>query len=201
MATENKVLMQQAREALKGKWGLAIGGYFLYTLIAVLVNIPEDVGWLLWLIISGPMSIGLATFSLSLARGEETSVSKLFIGFHEFWRAFVANFLVGLFTLLWMLLLIIPGIIAALAYSQTFFILADDKAIGARDAIRKSKAMMDGNKWKFFLLGLRFLGWALLCVLTLGIGFLWLIPYMHVSLAKFYEDVSKKPAETKAAQD
>jgi uncharacterized membrane protein len=67
--------------------------------------------------------------------------------------------------------------------------LADDNSIKAMEAIDKSKKMMDGYKWKYFCLGLRFLGWALLCILTLGIGFLWLMPYMQVSMAKFYDDV------------
>ena len=62
------------------------------------------------------------------------------------------------------------------------------------DALRKSKEMMDGYKWKYFCLGLRFIGWALLCVLTLGIGILWLSPYVQVSYAKFYEDVKNNQA-------
>jgi uncharacterized membrane protein len=93
------------------------------------------------------------------------------------------------FIILWMLLLIIPGIIAALSYSMTFYIIADDETMDAMEAIDKSKAMMDGYKWKYFCLALRFVGWALLCLLTLGIGFFWLMPYMQVTNAKFYEDV------------
>ena len=187
--------MQQAREALKGKWGLAIGGFFLYAVILVIASAPKHVGGIISLLISGPMMVGLATFSLALARREETSVSKLFVGFSEFVRALCTYLLVMLFILLWALLLIIPGIIASFAYSQTFVILVEDKNISAREAIRKSKAMMDGNKKKFFFLSLRFLGLAFLCIFTLGIGLLWLIPYMHVTLAKFYEDVSRKGAE------
>ena len=98
------------------------------------------------------------------------------------------------FVFLWALLLIIPGIIAAIAYSQTFYILAEDDTIGSMDALRKSKEMMIGYKWKYFCLGLRFIGWALLCVLTLGIGFLWLSPYIQVSYAKFYEDLKTNQA-------
>jgi len=94
-----------------------------------------------------------------------------------------------LFVFLWSLLLIIPGIIASLAYSMTFFILADEPELGASDALAKSKRMMRGYKWKYFCLNLRFIGWAILCVISLGIGFLWLIPYMQISYAKFYEDV------------
>ena len=88
-----------------------------------------------------------------------------------------------------MLLLIVPGIIAAYSYSMTFYILAEDKSISALDAIRKSKEIMKGNKWKLLCLSFRFFGWMLLAILTLGIGFIWLIPYMSVSFATFYDDI------------
>ena len=91
-----------------------------------------------------------------------------------------------------MLLLIIPGIIAALSYAMTYYIIVDNESIGALEAIRQSKEMMRGNKWKLFCLGLRFFGWSLLCLLTLGIGYLWLIPYMAISFAKFYGDISSQ---------
>jgi uncharacterized membrane protein len=92
-----------------------------------------------------------------------------------------------------MLLLIIPGIIAAISYSMTFYILADDNSLTAMEAIDKSKAMMEGYKLKYFYLSLRFLGWALLAILTFGIGFLWLAPYMMVASAKFYDDIKNTP--------
>ncbi|GHT57847.1 hypothetical protein FACS18945_2990 [Bacteroidia bacterium] len=95
----------------------------------------------------------------------------------------------------WSLLLIIPGIIAAISYSMTFYIIADDPAISAMDAINKSKKMMYGYKMKYFCLSLRFLGWALLCILTLGIGFLWLMPYIQVTFAKFYDDLKAANTE------
>jgi len=98
-----------------------------------------------------------------------------------------------LFILLWTLLLIVPGIIAAISYSMTFFILADDPSIGAEAAIEKSKRMMDGYKLKYFYLCLRYFLLILLCILTLGIGFLWLTPYMHVGFAKFYDDIKGEP--------
>jgi uncharacterized membrane protein len=101
----------------------------------------------------------------------------------------------SLFILLWCLLLIVPGIIAFISYSQTYFILADDNTIGAIEAIEKSKAMMYGYKWKFFRLSLRLAGLGLLCILTLGIGFLWLLPYARVVMAKFYDDVKSDGEE------
>jgi uncharacterized membrane protein len=69
------------------------------------------------------------------------------------------------------------------------YIIADTDTIGPLEAITKSKEMMRGNTWKLFCLYFRFFGWALLCILTAGIGFLWLVPYMQVCMAKFYDDV------------
>jgi uncharacterized membrane protein len=87
------------------------------------------------------------------------------------------------------ILALIPSIRAALAYSQTFFILSDHPDTRARDAIRQSKQMMNGFKWKLFCLGFRFIGWVLLAILTCGIGILWVYPYMAASNAHFYDDV------------
>jgi uncharacterized membrane protein len=189
MSTANTELMQQARESLAGKWGQAIGVLVVYMLMMIAIQIIPMAGAIISLLIGGPMAIGLATFSLALARNEDANINQLFEGFNKFGLALAAYFLMFVFIILWMLLLIIPGIIAAISYSMTFYIIADEDSMDAMDAIDKSKAMMDGYKWKYFCLGLRFLGWALLCVLTLGIGFLWLMPYMQVTNAKFYEDV------------
>ncbi len=87
------------------------------------------------------------------------------------------------------LLIIIPVVLAQLRYSMTYFVMADDPDVDALDAIRRSTQMMRGNKWKFFCLQCRFIGWSLLCLLTLGIGFLWLTPYFWTSVARFYEDL------------
>ncbi len=189
MNTENVVLMRMARESLKGKWGLAIGGFVVYMLICLSLQLIPIAGPIASLIIMGPLVLGLSIFSLAISRNQEAKLEQIFQGFNNFGTALGAYLLMLLFVLLWTLLLIVPGIIAALSYSLTFYILADDNSIGAMDAIKKSKKMMDGYKWKYFCMGLRFLGWAILCVFTLGIGFLWLMPYMQVSLAKFYDDV------------
>jgi len=189
MKTENKILMKQARESLAGKWGLAVGTFTVYMLIGLIINKIKHVGPIISLIVSGPLVVGLCVFSLSISRNKEARLEQIFEGFKKFGRALAAYLLVALFTVLWGLLLVIPGIIAALSYSQTFYILADDENINASDAIEKSKKMMYGYKWKLFCLGLRFFGWLLLSVLTVGIGFLWLFPYIQISMAKFYDDV------------
>lgn len=189
MVKENKELTQQALESLNGKWGLAVGTFLVYMLITAGIQRVPVIGYIASLLISGPLALGIAIFSLTLSRKKKARLEQLFDGFQNFGTALLTYLLMVVFIILWMLLLIIPGIIAAIAYSQAFYILAEDNSIGAMDALKKSKEMMDGYKWKYFYLCLQFLGWALLCVLTFGIGFLWLLPYAQVSYAHFYEDI------------
>lgn len=181
----NKEIMKNAREALEGKWGLAIGGMALYLLISGTASNLFPVS----LIIMGPLALGVSIFTLKYYRREETAIENLFEGFKNFSNSLVAYLLMTLYILLWTLLLIIPGIIAAISYSQTMYILADNPELKGSEALKKSKEMMQGNKWKYFCLGWRFFGWLLLSILTLGIGFFWLMPYMQVSYAGFYEDL------------
>jgi uncharacterized membrane protein len=128
-------------------------------------------------------------------------MDMLFAGFQNFGNALGAYLLSGLFIFLWSLLLIVPGIIAGFAYSQILFLLADDRTLGPMDAIRKSKQMMEGHKWRLACLQFRFFGWGLLCLLTCGIGFLWLIPYYNATMARFYDDLKVQVhAQTQAPQ-
>ena len=92
------------------------------------------------------------------------------------------------------LLLIVPGIILALMFSQTEYILKDDKQISATDAMKKSVEMMKGHKAELFWLLLSFIGWFILCCLTLGFGFIFLIPYFNSALAHYYEDLKAENA-------
>lgn len=194
MKTSNVELMKMAEESLSGKWGLAIGTFFGYFIIFAAIQVSSQIfpfGGLISILISGPLSLGIAIFSLNLSRDKILQPDQIFDGFKNFGTSVGAYLLIGIFTVLWTLLFIIPGIIAALSYSMTFYIIADDDSIGPMDAIDKSKEIMDGYKWKYFCLNLRFFGWALLCILTFGIGFLWLIPYIKVSVAHFYDDIKK----------
>jgi len=214
MVTSNKDLMKQARESLSGRWGLAVGTFFVYMLIfgiiggiSVAIVGPPDYSAGLGvgrsniviniavLLLGGAFMFGLATFSLAIARKESAKLEMIFYGFKHYGKTLGLYLLITLFTLLWMLLLIIPGIIAAISYSLAFFLMADDPTIGMMEAIDKSKKMMYGYKWKYFCLGLRFIGWILLGILSFGIGFLWIVPYIQISFAKFYDDVKANAAE------
>lgn len=200
MAKENSLLVQEAKESLNGKWGLAIGTYLVYMLIVGVVififsftpYVGDYAASIVTLLIGGPFALGIAIFALSISRNQDASLNQIFQGFNYFGKAFYLNLLIGIFTFLWMLLLIVPGIIKALSYSMAFFIFADDGAKAPMNVIYESKKMMYGYKGKLFCLYLRFFGLLLLCILTLGIGFLWLLPYMQVTMAKFYEDVKMR---------
>ncbi|RLD68156.1 MAG: hypothetical protein DRI84_00445 [Bacteroidetes bacterium] len=185
--TENHEIRDHALNVLSSQWGIAIGTFLVYTLILMVTQFIPIIGAVGSLIIGGPLLLGLSIFSLKLSRKQFVRIEQLFEGFQNFATALGAYLLMVLFTLLWMLLLIIPGIIASISYAQTFYIIAEDETIGPMDAIDKSKKMMYGYKWKYFLLNLSFIGWILLSIMTLGIGFLWLIPYMQVSRARFYD--------------
>lgn len=189
MLTMNRDLMVQAREALRGRWGLAVGGNVIYLILGVLIQGIPLVGWIGGLIIGGPLLLGLAGFFLAFSRKQEAKLSQLFDGFQNFPRALIAYILMVLFISLWTLLFIIPGIVAALSYSQTFFLLAENPQMEGLDVLRKSKALMRGNRWKLFCLFWRFFGWCLLGILSLGIGFLWIMPYIQTTMARFYDDL------------
>ena len=105
---------------------------------------------------------------------------------------FTVNFVCDLFISLWTLLLIVPGIIKSLSYSMTVYIAIDDPKIGTLDAITKSRQMMNGYKWKLFCLNLSYIGWILLCILTLGILSFWVDPKMHQAQYQFYLNIKDK---------
>jgi len=189
--TENRILMTQARNSLKGQWGTAVSAFIVYMFIAIFLQAFFAIGAL---IIDGPIFLGLAIFSLSLSRLQEAKVSQIFDGFNRFGAALGAFFLIMIILIVGFVLLIVPGIIAIYAVAMTYFVIADDPDIGAWGAIKRSNELMRGNKWKYFCLYLRFIGWFILSILTLGFGFLWVAPYLMVSSAKFYDDIMQKEA-------
>ncbi|MBN1995930.1 DUF975 family protein [candidate division KSB1 bacterium] len=190
--TENAVLTQRARESLKDQWGMAVGTVVVYYLVFFGISLVPFLGSIASIIIAGPMVLGLALFFLSIVRkNPPAKLEQIFQGFNNIEKTLPAYLLQMIFIFLWSLLLFIPGIIAAYSYSMMFYIIADNPEIGALEAITRSKQMMNGNKWKLFCLSLRFLGWAILCIFTFGIGFLWLLPYILTSYVHFYEDLLK----------
>ena len=96
-------------------------------------------------------------------------------------------FLRSVYIFLWSLLFIIPGIIKAYEYLMIPYILAEDPDIDSKEAFAMSKQMMDGNKWKAFVLRLSFIGWIILSVFTCGIlSIFYVNPYIFMTEAELY---------------
>ncbi len=202
LAPTHTSLRTKARESLRGNWGLAIGVCVVYMLISIAASalgwVDEKTNFLsaiASLVIGGPLILGIAIVFLKLARAEDPQFKMLFDGFKNFGTALGTYLLMLLFIFLWTALLFVPGIIAALSYSMSFYILADNPDIGPREAIRRSKEMMRGHKGRIFMLGLSFFGWILLGYLSLGIGFLWIGPYMQTTFCHFYVDIRSRQGE------
>lgn len=176
---------------LSENWGTAIVVFLLNALIVGIAS-STAVGGLL---LSGILGVGLASFYLSLMRSQPFKIETMFDGFRE---NVVGNLLAGvlvyLFTFLWSLLFVIPGLVKSYSYSMTFYILKDHPEMSATDAITESRKMMNGNKWRLFCLDLSFIGWYLLSILTLGILALWISPYNMMARAEFYESLKPQPA-------
>jgi len=143
-------------------------------------------------ILGGTVRLGYATYLLKqYDRQESKGVGELFSQFDRFGDGFCLAFLSGLYVFLWMLLFIIPGIVASYRYAMAPFIMAENPGMTASQAIDASKELMDGHKAELFFLDLSFLGWMLLNVFTLGIGSFWLNPYMNAARAAFYRRISR----------
>lgn len=139
------------------------------------------------LLIGGAIELGLKRYNLDLlTRENPPAFATLFSRFSIWGRAFGLRFMTALLTFLWSLLFIVPGIIASYRYALAPYLLAENPDMGVMEAIARSKELMNGNKWRLFCLQLSFIGWNLLCVLTLGIGYLWLTPYQNAAEAAFY---------------
>lgn len=161
-----------AKNALKGKWGIAIGVLFIYFIINSAVGfIPEDYYWL-YILVSIffvlPLSVGYSWFHLEVKRDPNPKIATLFSSFKDnYVRNLLTYVLVTVFITLWALLLLIPGIIKSLAYSMTFYILRDNPNMSSLQAITESRRLMNGKKKNLFFLCLSFLGWYIIPIVLI----------------------------------
>ncbi len=156
---------------------------------SLLSGIP-GVGFL----IAPAMSLGLCTVFLNITYGKRAELNDLFSGFQNFGRALWLNIQIAVFTYLWSLLFVIPGIIKGLSYSMAFFVLSDHPEMTASQALNESKRIMEGHKMELFILELSFVGWYLLASFTFGLSLLHTIPYQNTVLANFYNTIKGAPA-------
>ena len=184
---ENSELRAIARSQLQGGWLAAVGMCLIYSIILG-ASSSVVIGQL---VLGGPLLLGFTGYYMKKARGESVELENLFDGFKLFSSSFLLYLLNSIYVILWTCVFIVPGIVKSLSYSMAFYILRDNPDIGATEAITRSRKMMAGYKGKLFCLYLSFIGWSFLCCLSFGIGFLWLIPYISLSVANFYEDLKQ----------
>lgn len=198
-----------SRQQLKGAWGKMALAIFVYSLITIFsqfifseygfyIPVLDIIITIAVLVTAGPFALGLTGYFLKRIRGQEIFVKNIFDGFKRFLPSLALAFFTTLFVFLWSFLLIVPGIIKSFSYSMAFYIMYDNPDMKPLDAIRKSQLMMKGYKGKLFMLYLSFFGWCLLAVLTLGIGYFWITPYMCLAVGNFYENL--KQAQEKSTE-
>jgi len=188
-------LRAEARDLLRGQWNACALMMFIFTALSGSISLIFGVGNTqflsspLSLLVGAPLNLGITAIFLKLYQGQSFQYEEIFHGFRDFSRAVISALLISVYVILWSILLIVPGIIAALGYSMTFFILAENPNLSATEAMALSKQMMDGHKTELFMLSLSFIGWFFLSLFTFGIGIFWLAPYVDMSYTIFYHRV------------
>jgi len=163
-------------------------GAVTYLMVIAIVLVVAQV------IIGCVVMVGYAKYNMDLMDGEEGKMNTLFDYFPQWKTMVAAGLLQALYTFLWMLLFIIPGIVAMYRYAMTNYILAENLEMGANEAIDASKKLMDGNKWRMFCLDFSFIGWSILANLVPVIGNIVLLPYTSAARAAFYRDITRPMA-------
>ena len=138
------------------------------------------------------LTVAYAYYILSFVRGKRLELKDVIDFMKKHWLiAFLASLLTGLIIIGCSLLLVVPGIIAAIGLSYYEEVCADNPDMKALDIVKKSWEMTKGHKMELFVLGLSFIGWSLVATFTLGILYIWLAPYMTVTFTLFYEQIKK----------
>lgn len=188
---------RRAREALEGN---IFGNTWLFMVLVVLVTgAILSVSGIIFigpLLLIGPISIGICSYTLHVVRNTEkkNKIDPLLDGFRgSVGNSILVGLLATIFTALWSLLFIIPGIVKAIAYSQCYFIALEHPEYDASTCITESRKMMNGHKWEYFCLQFSFIGWMIVGSFCLGVGTLWVSAYMNAANAAFYEDLKNQP--------
>lgn len=164
-------------------------------IIALVASVGGVLGFVSF-ILGGTVQLGYCKFLLSQHDGQPHSLSDLFSQFERFGTGFAQAFLRGLYVFFWSLLFVFPGIVKSFSYAMTPFLLAEYPELTANQAITLSRKIMNGHKLDLFFLSLTFIGWSLLNILTLGIGSLWLNPYVNATWAAFYRQLQEETKYT-----
>lgn len=196
-----KEIKRKARETIDGNlWNfwkpylVIIGIELLLSFFTTpLIGDNERLGAIINIICNlflAPLGMGATYYVLKMVRKEEFSMSDLTCFMKKAWPIIMLSITVSVLTMLWTLLLVIPGIIAAISYIMSSYVFMDGED-DPMECISKSKEMMKGHKMEYFLFVLSFIGWIIIGALTLGIGYIYIIPYYSVSIVTYYDELKK----------
>ena len=180
-------LKRQAKAAMAGGWPMAI----VATIIVLAISCIA--GWVVVgsLIVGGPLMYGFYAYIEKQMDTRSDDLNLLFSGFkNRFLDTFLAGLVMQILVAVGFILLVVPGIILSCGLSMTYMIMLDNPQISGIDALKASWEMMKGHKWEYFVLGLSFLGWLLLCVITLGLASFYVIPYIYATNVAYYRRIS-----------
>lgn len=206
----NQYYKNEALSALRGNWANALVATIIFIALALFfssndainsyyqrVVINPFIGYSLTFIsmfVLLPLAVGYSnSMRVLLETGDNRLTNNSFsLGFGNWLHVVWGMVLSTIYIFLWTLLLIIPGIIKSYSYALTPYILVEHPEMSANEAIEESMRLMDGHKFDMFYLQLSFIGWAILSILSLGLGFFWLIPYQMTAQAAFYRDIKNE---------
>ena len=187
-----KELKAKAKDQLKGNWALSVILFLLYSAICFLSGYPGDTTLvisvnIIGLLLIGSLEVGMNRYVLKLTDYRlDIKLSDLFSGFDVFFKALFITVLYGLGVFIGTILFIVPGIIIALMFSQSYYILAQNPEKTAIECMKLSTNIMKHHKWELFVLELSFIGWIILGLIPFGLGLLWVMPYYFVTLGNYY---------------
>lgn len=195
---DTKSLKNEAKRQLTNRWTLAVCTILVANILTGLLTsnkklLDNNLGYLsisfslLYLILGGVITAGKCRFLLNMTLDKDTAMfTDLFSQFNIFLKTLALNLLVTLISVLGFIFLIIPGIVIAYMYSQSFYILVENPEMDVTDCMAASRKLMVGHKWELFYLHLTFIGWLLVGALTFGIAYLWINPYFDLTCTNYY---------------
>ena len=184
---------QLGNQIFGNTWLIAVVVIVIQTAISYLVNAVPGIGQVASLLLAGPVSFGVAAMFLKQTRtGEKMDIGDIFNGFRDdFSNTFLIGLMTFVFTFLWSLLFVIPGIVKSYSYSMAMYVKVDHPDYDWKKCIDESQRMMSGHKGELFVLDLSFIGWMIVGAFCCGVGTFWVRAYMEASHAQFYENLRR----------
>lgn len=184
-------MKMNAKKQIAGKIGTLFVISIIIGIVSVVLNFIPVVGSIAASLATFCFSLSLCIIYLKLTREEEIGIGDLGEGFKNAVSAIILGLLTGIYTFLWTLLLVIPGIVKSYAYSMGTYILADNPDMTASECIAKSCEIMNGHKFELFVIHLSFIPWYLLCGITFGLAYIYVGPYVSATIANFYNSIKE----------